>query len=64
MLPRAQPQNGDTDANECSFAEINRKSKRGGNWVSAVADLPSPSLYVRCLRRLTWLYHHPDTVAR
>ncbi len=41
-----QSQNGDTGANECSFASPGRQAIRGGNWVAVVAEFPAPSLYV------------------
>ena len=57
----AQAPNGDTDANECSFAGVNRKSRRGGNWVTTVADFPSPSLYVRAPHDPAWRLRSPTS---
>ena len=42
-----QSPNGDTSANECSFASPGRQAIRGGEYVAVVAEFPSPSLYVR-----------------
>ena len=43
----------ESNANECSFAQVARDAVRGGPWIAVTADLPQSSIYVSPLSQRT-----------